>query len=541
MEIRHQIGVLRRWLWLLLASVLLAGVAAYLVSGTLPKIYDARATLIVGQSLTAVNPDINQLLTSQRLSQTYAKVATTRPILDRVIEALGLQMPAEELGLRVQAEAPRDSTFITIAAQDRDPERAAAIANTVAAQLIAASPAIQGRQEDVQTFIDDQVKATQRQIADTQGEVDRLGGLPTRTPEQEQQLQNLQSRLVTLRSAYGTLLSFSSNSASNLLSVIEPAVTPDQPASPKILVNTLLAAFAGLLLAAAIAFGVEFLDDTVKTAEDVTEIAHLPTLGAISRMPGDDKRSPIHRLVTHLYPQSPVAEAYRSLRTNIEFTSVDEPTSRLLITSSNPGEGKTTTACNLAVAFAQAGRKTLLVDADLRKPGVHRLFDLPNDRGLTDLLLHEGASLESLAQVVEQQPNMRVLTTGSLPPNPAELLGSRKMHVLMEGLTDHADLVIVDSPPLQAVTDAAILSSMVDGTLLVVGSGRTRRGALRSGLQSLIRVGASVLGVSLNRVSQSGSGAGQYRGYYGPDGSVTALPAERAERVPLGPDTPLPS
>jgi capsular exopolysaccharide synthesis family protein len=496
----HSIAVLRKWAWLLIGSTLVTGTVAFFVIGSLPKTFDGSVTLNVGQSLTALNPDYNQLLTSQQLAQTYARVATSRPILDKVIEAMDLGVSPVDLGKRVRAEAARDSTFIIITGQDRDPARAAAIANEVAKQLIAASPGIQGRQTDVQSFIDAEVKATERQITDTVAELERLTALPIRTPAQDDQVQTLQNRLASLRSAYSTLFAFSSNSASNLLSVIEPAIPPEAPSSPKVLLFTILAAFAAFAVATAFAFAVDFLDDTVKSPDDVEGLTHLPMLGAIIRMPGDDKRGAIHRLVTHLYPQSPAAEAYRSMRTNIEFTSVDEPIRRLLITSAVPGEGKTTTAANLAVAFAQSGRRTILVDADLRRPGVHELFDLRNDRGLTNLLIGDAVALQTVAQQVEE-PNLRVITTGTIPPNPAELLGSNKMVTIMEKLRESCDLVIIDSPPLQAVTDAAILAAMVDGTVLVVRAGATRRAAVRHGLESLGRVGAKVLGVALNRVA----------------------------------------
>ena len=154
-------------------------------------------------------------------------------------------------------------------------------------------------------------------------------------------------------------------------------------------------------------------------------------------------------------------------RTNIEFSALDKPIQTLLVTSAVPGEGKTVTAANLAVVFAQAGRRVLLVDADLRKPGVHIIFDLPNAHGLTTLLRGADVSLDSVVQATEQE-NLRVLTTGPLPPNPAELAGSKRMRTVVDLLTGAEDLVIFDSPPLQAVTDAAILGSFLDATLFVI-------------------------------------------------------------------------
>ena len=516
MDLRRQIAVVRHWAWLIAASVLLAGGTAFLVSSQLPKVYEGQTTLIVGQALTAVNPDYNTLLASQNLTQTYASVATTRPLLQQVIQELNLQTTPEELLKKVSATGATNSTLITITAQDGDPARAAAIANDLANALIAASPAIQGRQASVQSFIDSDLSATQDQITQLQSEVQRLTNLPTRTAADDQQLQGLEGQLTTLRSTYATLLQFSSNNAANLLSVVEPAVAPDQPSSPRPLLNTLLAAIVGLMLAVGIAFLAEYLDDSLKTADEVEETVELPTLGAIMRMKGDQGRSEIYRLATLLQPRSPAAEAYRTLRTNIEFAAVDQPVRTLLVTSSIPSEGKTTTAANLAVAFAQAGRQVLLVDADLRKPGVHRIMNLPNAHGLTTLLRGDDVGVDALTYATEQA-DLRVLTTGALPPNPAELLGSQRFRSVLARLTESADLVILDSPPLQAVTDAAILSALSDGTLLVVDAGRTRRGAVRQGREALAKAGARVLGVALNRLSERVySDYYQYYGdYYG--------------------------
>jgi capsular exopolysaccharide synthesis family protein len=350
---------------------------------------------------------------------------------------------------------------------------------------------------------------------------------------QDQDLQTAQNRLVTLRSTYATLLSSSSNSSSNLLSVVEPAVAPQQAASPRPLLNTLLAAILGLLVALAFAFLIEYLDDTVKSEEDVEAAVALPALGGIGRMKSDKKqRSEIYHLVTLLYPRSSIAEAYRTLRTNTEFAMVDAPVRTLLVTSTLPGEGKTTTAGNLAVAFAQAGRRTLLVDADLRKPGIHRLFDLPNAYGLSTLFRSEDASIEQLVNTTEQD-RLSVLTSGPLPPNPAELLASKRFTAILHRLREAYDLVVIDSPPLQAVTDAAILASVTDGTIFVIDAGRTRRGAAAQGREALAKAGAHVLGAVMNRLSSRVRGDYYYNAYaaYGVDDGPTKSAAGPAPAI----------
>lgn len=530
MELRRVIRIVRNWLRLIIASVVLSAASAFLVSQLLPRLYEGHAKLVVGQSLTALNPEYNSILISQRLAQLYAQVATERPLLQRVIDRLTLPLSPGELARRVDVDAPRDREIITITARDGDPAQAARIANTLAEELIAASPTIQGQQAEVQEFLDGEVRDTRRQIEETQAEVDRLSQLPERTTEQDERLAQLQDRLANLRASYATLLQFSSNSSPNRLTLLVAAEPPGAPASPRVLVNTLLAAVVGLLLGLAIAFVVEHLDDTLGSPQEVEESLGLPTLAAIERVKGDAKRSRMYLLQTLLYPRSAVAESFRALRTNIEFASVDSTVRSILITSSVPAEGKTTVAANLGVVFAQAGKSTLLVDADLRRPGLQEIFGLPNSFGLTNLLRSDGLTLEMLAQVTEE-PNLRVVTTGPLPPNPAELLGSQRMREILELLKNEVDVVIVDSPPLGAFTDAAILSSRVDGTVLVVGAGRTRRGAVQHGRQALAKAGAHVLGVTLNGVPREARG--DYYPYYGPY-EAPAGEAAVAEPKPAG-------
>lgn len=529
MDPHRELVIIRARLPLLIAAVVLAGAGAFLFSSVQPKVYEAQATLIVGQSLSSVNPDYTALLASQRLSATYATVATTRPLLDGVISSLGLKMTSDDLLKNVRADAALDSTIMTITARDPSPKQAAAIANALASQLIAASPALQGHQVDVQKAVDADLQATQAQIADAQTEVVRLSGFTTRTADQETRLATLQAQLVSLRATYAALLAFSSAGAANLLSVIQPAVPPDVAVSPRPLLNTLLAAVVGLLIAGIAVFVAAYLDDSIKTPEEVEEVVGLATLGSVMRMKGESGRSEIYRLATLVYPRSATAEAYRMLRSNLEFASVDQPLHTLLVTSALPGDGKTITAANLAIAFALEGRRVLLVDADLRNPNLHSLFDLPNEQGLTTLLRSDDVNLESITRTNEHE-RLRVLTSGPLPPNPAELLGSQRMRTILERLQVGQDLLIFDSPPLQAVTDAAILSSFIDGTLLVIDSSRSHRAAVRQGCDALARANAHVVGAVLNRVpKRSYSDDAMYSAYHqvpeGDAGQTTTPPA----------------
>lgn len=205
-------------------------------------------------------------------------------------------------------------------------------------------------------------------------------------------------------------------------------------------------------------------------------------------------------LITLVDPKSPISEAYRTLRTNIQFSSLDKPLSTLLMTSTGPDEGKSTTLANLAVTFSQAGNRVILVDCDLRRPRLHEIFAVDNSVGLTTLFIEERAldfdDKETLKET--SVPNLRVLTSGQLPPNPSELLSSQRMEKLIERLKSQADLVLFDSPPILAVTDAAVLVRKVDGVLLVISAGKTKRDHAVKAKAMLEKVNARVLGVVLN-------------------------------------------
>jgi capsular exopolysaccharide synthesis family protein len=210
--------------------------------------------------------------------------------------------------------------------------------------------------------------------------------------------------------------------------------------------------------------------------------------------------APDSALITLRDPSSAAAEAYRTLRTNLLFSSLDRPLRTLLATSSAPNEGKSTTLANLAVTMAQAEQSVLLVDCDLRRPGLHILFGLPNDDGLTSAILAQADG--PLPIQATSVPGLRLLTSGPLPPRPADLLGSRRMGALIERLRGEADIVLFDTPPVVAVTDAAVLAPRVDGVLLVLHAGQTRRDRAREARQILEKVKANIVGVVLNGAKQ---------------------------------------
>lgn len=214
-------------------------------------------------------------------------------------------------------------------------------------------------------------------------------------------------------------------------------------------------------------------------------------------------------LITLSDPRSPAAEAYRTLRTNIYFSSLDRSLHTLVVTSVAPGEGKSTMLANLAVSMAQGDKQTILVDADLRRPTLHTLFNLNNDQGLTSLFINAKGPIEPALKDV-RVPNLQVLTSGPLPPNPAELLGSQRMLEVIEALKSRTDIVLFDAPPVVAVTDAAVLGTRVDGVLLVIQSGQTRREHAKRAKAQLEKLNIRIIGAVLTGASTDNT----IRGYY---------------------------
>ncbi len=290
--------------------------------------------------------------------------------------------------------------------------------------------------------------------------------------------------------------------------VTQPATLSTSPVSPVPLRNLGLGVVLGLLLGLGLAVLRETLDTTVKSGEVAAEVAGAPVVGAIQFDPGTSERP----LITSLDSHAPRNEAFRVLRTNMSFIDVDATDKVIAVSSSLPGEGKSTTAVNLAISLAQAGQRVLLVDGDLRRPQVATMLGLEPQVGLTTVLTGR-IQIDDAVQGWEVD-GLDVLTSGSLPPNPAELLQSATMHNLVREVRDLYDVVVIDSPPLLPVTDAALITSLADGAVLVVRHGKTNRDQVAGARSRLENVGGRMLGVVLNMTPSGGRG-GRYGYGYG--------------------------
>jgi capsular exopolysaccharide synthesis family protein len=518
MELRQYIAIALRWWWLMVLSTVLAAGAGYFYSSRQTPVYQANTILIVGQSIQSTELTSSDLITSERLARTYADMARLQPVLQRVVEAISLDDTWSGLRNRVKVDLGRDTQLLNITVEASSPEEAQVTADEVARQLIQLSPsALQDQQRsESQRFAVERLESLRAKIEAGEARLDELekameGPIPVQQAQDTQdEINTLESLVAGWENNYAQLLTLiQSEKSPNYLAVVQPAQASKNPIRPNVKQDTLMAALVGLVLSLGVIFLIEYLDDTVKSAADLSQFLGLTTLGAVGRIQG----KAYEKLVAQRDPYSPESEAYRMIRSNIQFASVDRPLKAIMITSPTSSEGKSLTVANLGVVMAQAGLKTIIVDTDLRRPVQHQIFHVPNMEGLTKLLRSPGIEVNGQLEDTEIE-NLRVLTSGDIPPNPSELLGSQRMGQLLDRLTELADVVIFDSPPVLAVADATILSKRVDGLLLVTEAGQTRRDAARQAVLNLQQAGANLLGGVLNRVSHKGGGYYYYSSYY---------------------------
>lgn len=447
MELSDYLRALKRS-WLIVLSCLLIGAAIgfTIAANTVPR-YQASTTMFVG-----VTPSdggswnlTNSSNYARQAANSYAQIIRTELVLEPVAEALGIDTDAAALAGRISASAPLNTQNIEVTVTDRNPVLAAQIANEITQQF---------------------ATVVAEELEGSPGEDDSLVRIE----------------------------------------VIQPAITPASPSAPNRTINIALGALLGLAVGVGIALLRQILDTRIQSVDEATSATGLPLLGAIP-VTVIDKGSALSVAVS---PRGHDSEAYRALRTNLDFVGGDprQGCRTFVVSSCEPGEGKSTAFTNLALAIAETGKRVVLIDADLRAPTIASLFGLEESVGLTDVLRRRAG----LADVLQQwgSGKLFVLASGQLPPNPAELLGSATMEQTLADLRTSFDVILIDAPPVLAVTDAAVVSRFTDGALLVAAVGSTRRPALTAALGAFEKIGGNVLGLIAMRTPRLADNAYTY-------------------------------
>jgi capsular exopolysaccharide synthesis family protein len=430
MDVASALGVARRR-WLALLVCVLAGISGALaLTRSTEEVYRSQARLFVNiPAARGVQEALQGVQLSTSLLQSYARIATSRLVGERIVDELDLQESPGAVAARLGASVEGQTLLISLSAEDRDPAQARLLAKTA-----------------TDVFID---------LVD-ELEAGKEGAVEAR--------------------------------------VIDAASPPGGPVRPRPAVNLAVGVLLGLALGVGVALTLEGLDRSVKAPAQLARITGAPVLGVIRRRRRADEVAPLDE------PGESSAEAYRALRTSIRFAGIEQPARTLLVTSPSARDGKSTTVANLAVALARSGERVIAVDADLRRPRLGSLLGTAPGPGLTDVVTGE-VPLDSALQTTED--GLVVLPAGTLPSNPAELIGSQAMADLLAVLETKADVVVIDAPPVLPVTDAVALSTQVDAVVLVVRSGRTSRDRAEDAARRLHVVGARLLGTVLNGAARA--------------------------------------
>jgi len=443
-DLRDYLDILRaRWV-LIVVTTLLGASAAAVGSMLTTPLYQSCTTRFVSihdAQLSVATAYTGSLFTQQRV-KSYVDGVTSTPVMQSVVEELGIPLTPGQLASKIDVNNPLDTVNLEICATDPNPVQAQRIASATADQFRAFAGTLEQPQEDGSSLVE--------------------------------------------------------------ISQLEAANLPTAPVSPRTEINIALGFLVGLALGVGAAVLLETLDTRIKSIEVLAKHFDQPLLGVI----GYDPEAPKKPLIVQDSPQSKRAESFRQVRTNLQFVDIDHRPRSIVVTSSIPREGKSTTAINLAITIAQTGQPVFLIEGDLRRPKVADYLGIEGGAGLTDVLVGR-ATVDEVMQPWGASGNLWVLTAGPLPPNPSELLGSQAMADLVHHLEKRATLII-DTPPLLPVTDAAVLSQLAGGAIIVIRTGRTRREQLRTAVSSVEGVGGKILGLVMNMAPAKGPDSHRY-------------------------------
>lgn len=456
--------------------------------------------------------------------QSQTEIIKSRSIAKEVFKEFKLGQSKDYLNAKdplkgflntIKAEPVRDTRLLLLNVDNKDPELATGLANRIAEVYIERNLFYITKSEVINLLKNEYLKLQTKLSEYSKIYKHKHPKMIRLKQEIEQMTAIIKSKSSSSALSPDTSGSVLSGLKANNISIQDRAVVPHIPIKPKKRLNILLAMLMGLFGGIGLVFFFEYLDDTVKGIEDIERLVKWPFLGNVPEINSGSKTTELEKdLFVHTKPKDPIAETYRTIRTSVLFSSTEEhPLKSIIITSPGPQEGKTTTLCNLGITMAQCQNRVLLVDADMRKPRLHEIFKDKNEIGLSNFLSGQ-ADFSGLVQKTKID-NLFLVSGGPHPPNPSELLTSHKMKEFITYAKAKFDFILFDTPPVAVLTDAAILSQAVDGTIIVLESGRTVRKVLPRISQVFTDARARIIGVLLNRISIAHSSYHYYSYYYG--------------------------
>jgi polysaccharide biosynthesis transport protein len=510
MELQEYAAILWRRKWVIIAALLMTEIVVILATFKTTPVYTASTMLRIVTSPTG-SVNYTDYMYAERLMNTYVKLATTKPVLDNLRQQLGLDyLPS------IGVDIISGTELLQIQVEEPNPVLAAQVANALADILVSQSVELYtGSGESSLDILSEQLKEMENELNQARKV---YTDLVAKDPNDAVNIQSAKQSVDSKQQIYNAILEEYERARINAalreksISVVEPSVPPSSPSRPNPMINIILGSLVGLLGGVGLAFLFENLDTTLYTPEQIEKVTKLPLLGTIPTIDARENFISMNGNTSYI-------DAFRRVRSNLTTLLQDSPCKTILVTSSEPGEGKSTLLTNLAYVMAQAGRKVVVIDGDLRRPTVHKIFKLPNEQGLSNVLCQK-IDIEEVLQNYEL-PGVSIVTSGPLPPNPADLLGSEEMVGLKNRLRKKYDLVLIDSPAILSVSDAISLIPSVDGVILVASRSYSRRESVLNGCKQLADVNAHILGVVVNRVSKK-------RDYYYEDtrglrGGITAI------------------
>lgn len=478
--------------WVIIATV--AATVTVITISTFLAVPQYKATITLRVATAAEGSVIStDYRYADRLLNTYTNIVTSRPILEELAKRIGRTNAP-----KISVEILPDTELIRITLEDSDPVLAAEGANVLGRILIDKSKELySGGGKSIQEILSDQLTQIEAELSQAQVELEKL---VSESPGDSERIEAASRSIELKQETYARILEQYEEARvrdairANIISVVEPAVVPETPFKPRKFLAIMLGFLVGIMGGLALAFSLEYQDKTLYTTEQIEAATTSPTLGSIPTL-NNWLESPIHG--------TSFGEAFRRLRTQILASNPEVPIRTLLITSAEIGEGKSVIAANLAFSLAQSGKEVILVDCDLRKPSLDKIFSLQNKVGLSSVL-KKYAEVEEVVQN-SKAPGLKVVTSGPLLTKSTELLGSSQMSSIIQELGEWFDIVLLDTPSFLAVTDAALLSPQVDGVVLVIGRGQTREKTLKTAEKQLADVHAKLIGIVINRAEQDGS------------------------------------